>query len=73
MATRPIPRARRRTTRSFTLAIRVYGFWEYVRIKMAGAGLKYNPVTEMQSMMNALCDDFKDRVQSVQDAVDNHR
>jgi len=46
-------------------------YYDYVRLKMAKGDLKYNPVTELSTMMAALCQDVQDRVTAVQTAVDS--
>lgn len=60
-----------KTKGAFVLNGRVYKFHEYVRNKMAGGNLKYNVVNELKGMLGALCNDFRDRVFSVDEAIHN--
>ncbi len=44
-------------------------YYEYVRKRLAGAGFKYNPVTETRAMVRSLCEDAKYRVDAVDIAI----
>lgn len=44
-------------------------FYSFTRLKMAAGSLRFEPVSEMRSMMAGICSDFQDRVFSVQSAV----
>jgi hypothetical protein len=47
------------------------GFYEYVRVAVSGGRTDFNPVYELSSTMRTLCNDLKDRAQSVNQAVAN--
>jgi hypothetical protein len=56
----------------FILNEEVLGYYDYVRRILSLGVLEYHPLSEMTEMLNNLCDDFKDRVQAVQGAVDQN-
>lgn len=45
------------------------GFYDWVRTQLAIGDLKYHPVEEMLNGMDTLCNDIKDRVAAVDDAI----
>lgn len=45
------------------------GFYEYVRVAVSGGKTSYNPVYELEATMQSLCNDLKDREQSVEQAT----
>ncbi len=46
------------------------GFYEYVRISMAGGKLSFNPVAELKTTIKTLCNDLYDRSRFVDIAVE---
>lgn len=44
-------------------------YYDYLRVKLAGPGFKYDPVVEVRTRMRQLCDDLKERVDAVSLAV----
>src|SRR5262249_9289191 len=46
------------------------GFYEYVRIAMAGGNLTFNPVVELKATMTTLCNDLFDRQRFVDMAIE---
>ena len=46
------------------------GFYEYVRIAMAGGNLTFNPVVELKATMRTLCNDLFDRQRFVDMAIE---
>jgi hypothetical protein len=46
------------------------GFYEYVRIAMAGGNLTFNPVGELKATMKTLCNDLFDRQRFVELAIE---
>lgn len=46
------------------------GFYEYVRIAMAGGKLSFNPVAELKATMKTLCNDLYDRQRFVELAIE---
>jgi hypothetical protein len=46
------------------------GFYEYVRIAMAGGKLSFNPVAELKATMKTLCNDLYDRQRFVEIAIE---
>src|SRR6185436_7040239 len=46
------------------------GFYEYVRVAMAGGNLSFNPVTELKATMKTLCNDLFDRQRFVDMAIE---
>ena len=46
------------------------GFYEYVRVAMAGGNLSFNPVTELKATMRTLCNDLFDRQRFVDMAIE---
>ncbi len=46
------------------------GFYEYVRIAMAGGKLSFNPVAELKATMKTLCNDLYDRQRFVEMAME---
>jgi hypothetical protein len=46
------------------------GFYEYVRIAMAGGNLTFNPVAELKATMKTLCNDLYDRQRFVDMAIE---
>jgi len=45
------------------------GFYEYVRVAVSGGRSDFNPVYELQSAMQSLCNDLEDRRQTVDLAI----
>lgn len=45
------------------------GFYEYVRAAVSGGKVTYNPIFELRETMRSLCNDFKDRAQTVDNAT----
>lgn len=43
----------------------VMDYYEWVRVKLASANLRFHPVEELRNMMDALCGDIKDRITAV--------
>ena len=46
------------------------GFFEYVRVAIAGGKMEYNPIYEVKATMRTLCNDLKDRALYVDMAVE---
>jgi hypothetical protein len=46
------------------------GFYEYVRVAMAGGNLTFNPVVELKATMKTLCNDVFDRQRFVDMAIE---
>jgi hypothetical protein len=44
-------------------------YYDFLRLSLAKGELKYNPVTELETKMKALCGDLQDRVTAVQNAL----
>ncbi len=59
----------------FVLDGKTYEYYDFVRHALAQGELKYEPETELKNMLEALCQDLRDRVTAVQLAVskDIHR
>jgi len=55
----------------FTINGTKVGYYDYLRTKLAGADLKYNPVTEMKTTIAELCSNIHDRIPSVASAIRN--
>jgi len=53
----------------FVLNGETLDYYEYVRKRLAGADFKYNPLDETRSMVRALCEDAKYRVDAVDIAI----
>lgn len=53
----------------FVLNGEALDYYEYVRKRLAGADFKYNPLDETRSMVRALCDDIKYRLDAVDIAI----
>lgn len=49
----------------------VLGYYEYARVAISGGKSDFNPVYELESTMNTLCNDLNDRAQAVNQAVAN--
>ncbi len=62
-------RTRTWTTGKFVLEGETLDYYDYVRRRLANAGFKYDPVEETRSMVRALCEDLKYRVDAVDVAV----
>jgi hypothetical protein len=45
------------------------GYYEYVRAAMSGGRMTYNPIYELKATMQTLCNDFHDRAQQVDLAI----
>jgi hypothetical protein len=50
---------------------RTVDYYDWVRLKLAAGNLKFHPVEEMKNMINSLCQDIRDRVPSIEAAVNN--
>ncbi len=48
------------------------GYYEYVRIAMAGGKLSFNPVAELKATLKTLCSDLYDRQRFVDIAIEAH-
>lgn len=46
-------------------------YYDFVRQRLATGSLRYEPLTEFKNMLEALCQDLKDRVDAVELAVQN--
>jgi len=46
-----------------------HDYYDFLRLSLAKGQLKYNPVTELESDMKALCGDLQDRVTAVENAL----
>ena len=53
----------------FVLEGETLEYYDYVRRRLANAGFKYNPLDETRSMVRALCEDLKYRVDAVDVAI----
>lgn len=53
----------------FVFSGSVQNYYDFLRLSLAKGELKYNPVTELESDMKALCGDLQDRVTAVQNAL----
>jgi hypothetical protein len=53
----------------FSVSGQVVGYYDYVRRVLAKGDLKYHPVDELRSMLQALCIDLKDRADAVNAAL----
>ncbi len=61
------PRHWRRAT--FSIAGKRMGYYDFVRKRLAPANFRYDPLDETRSLMRALCEDIKYRVDAVDIAV----
>ena len=61
------PRHWRKAT--FSLAGKRMGYYDFVRKRLAPANFRYDPLDETRSLMRALCEDIKYRVDAVDIAV----
>jgi hypothetical protein len=46
-------------------------YYDYLRTKLAGGSLKYNPIIETKNIITELCSNLQDRVGAVNAAIDN--
>jgi len=46
-----------------------YDYYDYVRIVLAEGNLRFNPIQELDNLLDALCYDSRDRVASVNEAI----
>lgn len=53
----------------FVLEGETLEYYDYVRRRLANAGFKYNPLDETRSMVRALCEDLKYRIDAVDVAI----
>ncbi|MBL9097478.1 MAG: hypothetical protein JNK07_11175 [Alphaproteobacteria bacterium] len=65
----PTPRADWRAGKFNWQGLEV-GYYEYVRIAMAGGKLSFNPVAELKATMKTLCNDLYDRQRFVELAIE---
>jgi hypothetical protein len=63
------PRPKEWSQGRFTITGERFDYYDFVRRRLARAGFKYDPVDEMRSMVGALCDEMRDRVDAVDVAV----
>jgi hypothetical protein len=54
---------------TFAVGDQALEYYDFVRTRLAVGDLKYHPVEEMTNMMEALCQDIKDRGQAVDTAL----
>ena len=45
------------------------GFYEYVRAAVSGGRMTYNPIFELRETMRSLCNDLRDRAQTVDNTI----
>ena len=57
------------STGKFVLESETLEYYDYVRRRLANAGFKYDPLEETRSMVRALCEDLKYRVDAVDVAI----
>ena len=57
------------TAGKFVLEGEVVEYYDYVRRRLASAGFRYDPMEETRSMVRALCEDLKYRVDAVDVAI----
>lgn len=48
---------------------RVLGYYDYLRVMMAGANFKENPLDDMHSILTDICTSLKDRVPAIASAI----
>lgn len=48
---------------------KVVGYYDYLRVMMAGANFKENPIDDMHAMLTDICTSIKDRVPSIAEAI----
>lgn len=53
----------------FTARGKRVGYYDFVRLRLAAANFKFNPIDETRSLMQALCEDIKYRVDAVDAAI----
>jgi hypothetical protein len=46
-----------------------YDYYDFVRVMLAEGNLRYNPTVEFENMLEALCEDIKDRVIAVSEGI----
>lgn len=57
--------------KNFVIGEETVTYYDFVRARMAGGDLKFNPVLEMKSMMTELCSNVHDRELAVNEAIKN--
>lgn len=48
-----------------------YQFYDYLRLKLSESKLRFDPIQETRDLLEGLCFDLRDRVDSVQEAIQN--
>lgn len=64
-----VPRPKHWKDARFVLQGERFEYYDFVRRRLANAGFRYDPVEEMRSMIGALCEDLRARVDAVDVAV----
>jgi hypothetical protein len=54
---------------SFTIGEEKYEYYDFVRTRMAGGSLSYEPIAELRNMMRSNCEDIKYRAEAVDLAI----
>ncbi|MDW9957983.1 hypothetical protein GOB20_09105 [Sinorhizobium meliloti] len=65
----PLPNLDNWRNRRFRINGRDLNFREFVRQRLAGGNLRYDPLIETTNLMNGLCGDLRDRVAAVSAAI----
>jgi len=55
----------------FVFEGKVIDYYDFIRQRLARAGFRYEPLTELKNMLEALCQDLHDRADAVEVAVQN--
>jgi hypothetical protein len=63
------PRPKLWSDGKFEIGGRELDYYDYLRVSLAGAGFKYDPLEETRTRMRSLCEDLKERVAAVDLAV----
>jgi hypothetical protein len=63
------PRPKSWSAARFVVEDQRLDYYEFVRKRLAGAGFRYNPLDETRTMVRALCEDAKYRVDAVNAAI----
>jgi hypothetical protein len=48
-----------------------YEFYDYIRLKLSANTFRFDPIQETRDLLEGLCFDLRDRIESVQEAVQN--
>lgn len=66
---RPLPNLDNWRSRRFRINGRDLSFHEFVRQRLAGGNLRYDPLIETANLVDGLCGDLRDRVAAVSSAI----